>query len=378
LGERGRWLARRRPEWAWALEASSGESVLPADLDQRWAEGTVAERQALLALTHRLAPARARQLVAESWKQEKAEQRLAWLKVLEANVTAEDESLLVSMLSDRSALVRLAAARLLWLLPESELARRIRARVEGLLELESSGGMLSKLKSAVGARPARTLRAKLPPEKYEPTWEKDGIVEKPSEGGGRRQFWLTQMVAAVPPAHWTTRWGVSPCDLVALVREHELSDALLDGFTSAAIRHDAREWYTPLWDAWNVASCRPLFSEDPEHALLLRLVPEDAEPRLIKLLDVARKVYLVASVPGPWPEKLSKLVLDGMTELRCEWTELLPHAALVIPVELLPMQVSAPVLSNENDYTGRAYLRALERFQTIAALRQSVAREIAS
>lgn len=401
LGERGCWLARQRPEWAWALETSSGERELPADLEQRWAEGSAAERKALLALARRLAPDRGRTLVAEGWKHEKAEQRLAWLELLSEGLSRADEPLLAGMLSDRSASVRVTAARLLWRLPESALATRLRGRADRLLELETPRGVLAKLQSAVGSRPARVLRVELPPETYDATWEKEGIVETPPHGAGRRQFWLAQLLASVSPAHWSARFGVPPAELLAAAEAHELSSVLLDALTSAALRHGTSDWYAPLWDAWARTSEPPVLNKEPERELLLRLSPAEAEPRLLGLLSSRHKISLLATFPGPWPASVARAVLArlpatpsseapspgepigsigpvGSVGIVPVWTELWAHAALALPLELLPEQLAVPPLAEGSDYAAHAYVRARERFQAIVSLRLALAREITS
>ncbi len=78
----------------------------------------------------------------------------------------------------------------------------------------------------------------------------------------------------------------------------------------------------------------------------------------------------------PWPRAVATQFLSGMTAYRPEWTALFAEAAMAIPAELLPTTVTAPEVP-ENDYRGQAYLRALERFQSIASARRAIAEEIA-
>lgn len=277
LGARGLWLARMKPAWAWALLPSTTAITLPLDVEARWEDATQAERRALLAAVRQADPGLARKLIAGSWKQEKAEQRLAWLELLTANLSPEDEPLLIGMLTDRSSQVRNAAAQLLWCLPESELALRLRARLDGLVTLEAPAtGMLGKLKMLAGAEASGSVQFELPPEAFDPTWEKDGIVESPPQGVGRRQWWLGQLLSAVPSDHWVSRFGISPEKLVQAALGSEHRNMVLDGLSSAALRHRAADWYAPLWDAWQSVETPAVLTHQIMQALSARLSPEHA------------------------------------------------------------------------------------------------------
>jgi Family of unknown function (DUF5691) len=62
-GERGRWLAALNPAWRY---------VLPADLEARWKEGSLADRRKLLAELRPTEPARAFAWLHETWPDENA------------------------------------------------------------------------------------------------------------------------------------------------------------------------------------------------------------------------------------------------------------------------------------------------------------------
>jgi hypothetical protein len=373
LGARGVWLGAQRPEWSWAREASATDEALPPDFDQRWADGTAGERRALLRLARRLSDDRGRGLVSASWKQEKAEQRLAWLEELEMGVSSDDEALLTSMLGDRSSQVRVAAARLCWKIPGSAIALRVRERVTSLLSFQPpKGGLLGKLKAALSSGPG-AFEVSLPPETYDPEWEREGILENPQLKIGRRQWWLQQMVSAVPPNHWAQHFDTTPPAFVDAVLPHDMAGVLLDGFTQAALLHGGSGWIAALWDGWMRSKVAPT-TPGALSRLAERLSPDDAEERGLALAEREGGATLLASFPRPWSPRLSKLVLSRLGQVQPEWSELLRFAALAIPVDLLPEAV--PTLDvAENDYLGRAHLRALERFQTVSGLRRSIARE---
>jgi hypothetical protein len=334
---------------------------LPSDLEQRWAEGSAVERKVLLGRLRRYAPALARQLVAEAWKPEKLEQRQAWLEVISSRVDPEDEPWLVSLGSDRSASIRVASGRLLWRLPGSEVARRAVERARAWVSFD--GG---------------AWRVTLPPEAYDPSWERDGIAESPPPGQsiGKRQWWLLQALWAVPPELWLPAPGASPAALLDAARAHEFGSVLLDGISGAALSMEARAWFAPLWDAWFQLDGPSALPEPPLATLSARLDPDAAASRGLALLQTEARLALLAFLPRPWPEPVARGFLAALKGGRVFSGEVLSAAALGIPVELLPESIALPEPASPDAAT-RAQLRALDRFRTVAAVRREIAQETA-
>jgi hypothetical protein len=358
LGERGLWLARQRPEWGWALALGTPEA-LPADVEQRWVEGTAVERKVWLGRLRRYAPELARKLVAEAWKQEKLEQRQAWLEVIASRVDAEDEPWLASLASDRSASIRIASARLLWRLPGREVARRARERSRAWVSFDG-----------------RAWRVTLPPEPYDPAWEHDGIAEAPPPGQsiGKRQWWLLQALWAVPPDSWLPEPDASRAALLEAVLGHEFGGVLLDGISGAALSMGNAAWVAPLWDAWSKVDWVTALPEPPLRTLTARLEAEAARSRGLALLQNDARSALLAYLPRPWPEPVAQGLLAALRGGRPFPGDVLSAAALGIPVELLPDSIALPDPALL-DPAARAQLRALDRFRTIAAVRREIAQE---
>jgi hypothetical protein len=359
LGRRGAWLARQRPEWAWALVA--GEGALPADFERRWSEANAAERRQLFALMRQEDPSRGRELAAEAWRQERAEQRAAFAEAFAINLQPADQTFLSSLLEDRSALVQRIAARLLWRLPGSEVAARMRARAC----------------AHVGFVPERCVwNVNLPPEPLDPSWLRDGITEQPPASCplGQRQWWLQQLVAAVPCATWQASSLATPQQLAAAAATHEFGGALLDGMTRAALQFDERTWFAPLWDAWAKSDLDGAVTPEPRIVLSRKLSAQEVAARAPQLVSEDKLRVLLEYLPRPWPEALALRVLAAISELRVSFREVIPVAALAIPVALLPDAVPLPE-STQVEYPLRAFVRALADFQEVAALRRSIAAE---
>lgn len=222
-GERGRWLAAHNPAWSWLL------GVAPASLEERrrtWEEGAVEARLAAVAATRADAPAEARGSIEAAWKSEKAGLREQLVDALGDGLSADDEPFLALALANRAAGVRAAAARLLARLETSPLAARARARAEALLSYAApSGGVLASLKSKLGTRSHGALTV-TPPKTFAAEWADDGLIEKAPAGTGARAYWLGQLLAFVPPAHWEARFSAAPEALVGAAATGEWADAV--------------------------------------------------------------------------------------------------------------------------------------------------------
>ena len=134
LGERGDWLARQREEWRYAVRVRD---------EAQWSSDSQAERLALLQYLRTVDPARGRELLASTWDTELARQRRAFLAVLAIGLSLEDEPWLETVLDERSAETRAAAAALLARLPDAALVHRLRERALNVLRGTLAAGRLA-------------------------------------------------------------------------------------------------------------------------------------------------------------------------------------------------------------------------------------------
>jgi hypothetical protein len=292
LGERGRWLARFNAFWRWALETPAEGDPLPPDADAIWQEGTPARRRALFRQARATDSARAREWLAAVWKQEKADMRAELVQLLRINLAEDDEPLLTPALDDKSEKVRAQVTTLLARIPTSPLAVRMRERADALLP-----------------HPASVSGIKLP-KALDPTWVRDGIMEAPPRGTGKRAWWLMQLIAAVPPTHWQERFGLAPADLILACQSTEWTTALMEGWSRAALAHQSAEWIEPLWRWW-LATTEPstpggLAVRDLRDQLGALVPQANGEAAAAQIMaDPSAPAYeswdgLVGALPTPW------------------------------------------------------------------------------
>ena len=306
LGARGRWLSGFNRAWAWAAETPAGETAhVPADAETIWQEGSAGQRIALLRRLRAVDPERGRRWATAAWKQEKADFRQDMLRALAVALSADDEPLIEAALDDRAAAVRTEAAELLARLPGSAYASRMAARAETLL-VYTDGKLDVRLPKTL---PADAVR--------------DGIAAKPPSGTGERAWWLEQILARVPLAHWTTRFDSPPDALIAAAAGSSWRHVLLDGWTRAAARFAARDWAAALWNAWREAPAKgrrtAALEDDELRASIARLLPYEmvagavanALEQAVTDDDTALDEEL-EPLPIPWTTEIGKAYLRGL------------------------------------------------------------------
>jgi hypothetical protein len=96
-GERGRWLARQNPAWAWL---HTGDITQPPD-PASWETGTAEERLAWFVRVRASAPDEARQRLEQTWAEETADFRAEATEGMRTGLGMADEAFLTRGLKDR-------------------------------------------------------------------------------------------------------------------------------------------------------------------------------------------------------------------------------------------------------------------------------------
>ena len=231
VDRRGAWLMAMNPKW----RVGVAEHDDPAAV---WSTGTKDQRVSALRRLRATDPAAAVALARSTWAEDGADERTAFVEALAAGLGDADEPFLEGCLDDRSKQVRAAAADLLARLPNSALVRRMTDRATPLLTFTPAvaGGLVRKGVAAVVA-----VRL---PAAFDKGWERDGVTDK-GLGHGQRQWWLRQLVAAVPPSHWSTAWGVA-ADAAVGAASDDFGDVLVDAWADATVRHPDAAWAAAL------------------------------------------------------------------------------------------------------------------------------------
>ncbi|HEU5202676.1 MAG TPA: DUF5691 domain-containing protein [Candidatus Limnocylindrales bacterium] len=315
-GPRAAWLAGMVPGLAgdtWWRTAD--------DWDEGWAATPSGPARAGLLRRFRQEDLeRARTSLAGWWSNVASEDRARVLAAIEVNLDPADQPFLDQALEDRRADVRRAAARLLVLIPDSGLTRRLEAAAQPLL---SSGGRLRK-----------SLKVALPNPSDQ--FEALGFTSRPAPGYGERAWLLRQLLAHVRPRRWTAWLNA---DVAALVDQAARSDEarpLLEGWIDATGRFGDREWAEALLRNTTVAD-KVTSSVGQVLDGLSPVERAQAVADAAGNLEASSLAALAATVPAPWPDPLSDAVLAAARALGREQYpapplyELIRVAALRLP-----------------------------------------------
>lgn len=299
LGKRAQWLGAFRDDWKWIAEAFTDDAVgIPENAKSLWEEGTLPQRLEVLRRVRASDPAMARDWVIQVFPQEKAEPRGSFLECFSVNLSAEDEPFLDKVLDDRAASVRSIALRLLARIPTSALTKRIAERALVMLRQHAH-------ERKIGV---------YPPTKYDKTWERDGVAEKPPQGTGERAFWLQQTLCLSPPSLYCAQFQSDPKDIIAHIHS-DFEQAALLAISDAALVHDDADWMGALWDYWRIQQSgrRNYNYEIAQKAqeLFARLSPAQIEARLLRFSEKSDDFRdLLPNVPAPWSEPLGRAAVE--------------------------------------------------------------------
>jgi len=302
-GPRALWLAALNPDWKFALRAGGGAVGAAAAAEDEsararlWEEGLFAERVALLTAVRREDPAAGLDMLASTWRTERAEDRLMFMDALRTGLSPADEPFLEEALADRSRNVRATAAELLSALPGSALAARMAARARSCVSLTAEG-------IAVEA-----------PYECDAAMERDGVAPKPPSGRGERSWWLGQLVDAAPLSTWTGRFGGrSPEEIVALPVLDDWQPDLHASWCRAAVRQRDAAWARALLGPPPDGSGPVTPVGDP--AKLLSILPAQERAvwvaRFVAAHGLSEAFQMLGACAVPWSPELGRAVIDAL------------------------------------------------------------------
>ncbi|BBA99628.1 hypothetical protein RVR_6332 [Actinacidiphila reveromycinica] len=302
-GPRALWLAELNPEWKFALRSGGGAVGArtaagdAAAAGRLWEEGLFAERVALLTRLRQTDPSGARELLASTWRSERAEDRLMFMDALRTGLSPADEPFLESSLADRSRNVRSTAAELLSALPSSALAGRMAARARSCVSLGPDG---------------ITVEA---PYACDAAMERDGVAAKPPGGRGERSWWLGQLVEAAPLSTWPERFGGrTPEQIVALPVLDDWQPDLHAAWCRATVRQRDAAWARALLGTPSARGGPVAAIGDP--AKLLAILPADERACWVSEFVAAHGLPEAFQMLGvcavPWSAPLGRAVVDAL------------------------------------------------------------------
>lgn len=299
IGPAGRWLIERHPQW---------RELTPAG---PWSAGTALQRQRLFAHLRQTDPAQARQLLSADWAQLDFREKAGFLDLFNPALSPADEPFLETCLDDRRQEVRRRAADLLARLEEAALPQRLFRALNRYLQVGEEGNLQVEL-------PAELDEALL----------RDGITEKPAAGQkvARKEGWLLQMLARIPPTWWNDAFGTDPAGCIRLFQQAGRPEPWLTALGEAALRYLAPQWMEALLLHWEESGHEGPWKDSlPEQ--LMDALPAAAFNRLAlrsfrrhgRLPEAGSlAAHLLSRGRHDWPEQLSVLFIQALKQWLAE------------------------------------------------------------
>jgi hypothetical protein len=299
IGERGLWLAKQNPDWAWV-----GGTMAGIEDSSLWETGLPQVRLELLKHLRASDPARARELLASTWKDDSPDDRALFLDALSIQLADADEEFLEQALGDKRKEVRKCAAKLLARLPHAKFAERMIARADQYVHfIAGEAGGLLKMKRSKPAAIDLSL-----PEHLEAAWQRDSIDAKPPKGIGEKAWWIIQLLESTPLRHWSAKWNVAPGEIVSASLASEWKSELVEAWTRGSLLQRSADWAEALFPA-----AKELGKTDRLPKLLELMNPASVEESLAALLDAkAPEAQLVFLTRHDWSADFSGRVLSWL------------------------------------------------------------------
>lgn len=365
IGERGEWLAVQNPDWYY---------VYAIRRDDVWETGSREERLLLLEHLRNADPTKARELLATTWPQESAKDRVVFLEKFATGINSSDEPFLNEALNDRSVEVRRAARALLASLPNSNFSRRVKQLANQVLSFKKPLIGKARIDVTLPEDPIAWLKAN--------DIEIDSPPRNTTQSVGPKAWFLKELISLIPVAHWSELWKKTPLEIIRAGDESEWRESFTLGFLAAARRDRDPGWIEAL--VFFTAT-------DPKQPPLIELVAYLPAARLEALsLDALKSesAELHSALPlllahhSAWSDHLSRAVVARIKKRISEGKDNVADWQTKAALKQFARYVS-PALYDElasgwpvESQSWSTWSKPVDTFQTLLAFRRDMHRAI--
>ena len=219
LGRRGQWLITLKPAW---------QTLALQITENSWLAGNQQERIAFLQKIRETKARKFWDYLNEVWPKEPYRNKIAFLEILEGQVTLEDEPFLLPYLEDRRKEVRKKVASLLSSIKESTLVHTLTQ--EGFSYLKWNAQNVFEV----------ALPQSFPDHLLQFGLEKNRKKER--KQWGAKGDWVFQILTHIPPSFWEGHFGKSPTQCVQAIHKSEWRKLLLRALIISLNKHPEVNW----------------------------------------------------------------------------------------------------------------------------------------
>ena len=225
-GNRGEWLGNFNEAWNFSKQQSAAE---------QWHTGMPEQRKAVLKETRMTDPVVANEWLQQSWAQEDAASKLAFLEILSDTVNSEDIPFLEKLSTEKSKKVKEVALSLLKCIPGSPVVVQYQ-------QLLKETVVLKKEKALLGLSSKTVLQwqlpAAIPGETFKTGIEKLSSTKDLSD----EHFIIYQLMQHVPPPFWEQQLDGSPGQIIELFQTDTTGKKMLFALLTAIKNFKDKEW----------------------------------------------------------------------------------------------------------------------------------------
>jgi hypothetical protein len=365
LGQRGEWLAAQNPDWHYATRRDEKEV---------WETGTRDERVVLLEHLRTTDPMKASELLAVTWPQESAKDRVVFLEKFAVGLNAGDEPFLNEALHDRSVEVRRTARTLLAALPSSDFSRRLQGLAHQILSFKKPLIGKARIEVTLPEDPIAWLKAN--------EVEIDSPPRAANQSVGPKAWALKEMVSLIPVGHWNELWKRTPIEIIRAGDESEWRESFALGFVAAARRDCDADWIEALVFFTATDPQQPPLTELVAYLPTARLEALSLDALKSESAELHSILPLLMAHRSAWSDQFSRAVVNsikkrisGGTDNIADWqtkASLKQFARYVSPA--LYDELASGWPAESESWSG--WSKGVDAFQTLLAFRRDMHRAI--
>jgi hypothetical protein len=225
-GKRGEWLGRFNEAWNFSQNQTA---------EQSWQTGTPEQRKTILKEIRTADPELAREWLLQTWAQEDANTKVAFLEILAVNINETDIAFLETLSTEKSKKVKDAAIDLLKKIPSS-------AIVQQYAPLLQQSVTLKKEKALLGLSSKIALAFHLPSTIDESIF-KTGIDKlSNTKEFTDDEFIIYQLVRSVPPSFWEKQLSASPGNIITHFQKDTTGKKMMPALVLAIRQFNDTNW----------------------------------------------------------------------------------------------------------------------------------------
>jgi hypothetical protein len=225
-GKRGEWLSRFNESWNFSQNQTT---------EQLWQTGSPDQRRTIFRQTRTSDPSLARAWLQQTWAQEDANTKAAFLEIFAINICEADIAFLESLSTEKSKKVKEEALGLLKKIPSAAVVQLYQQVMQQSVELK-------KEKALLGLSSKLVLKFNLPATVDEAIF-KTGIEKLSNDKAFTDdELIIFQLIRSVPPTFWQTHFSAGPQTVIDLFQKDNIGKKMMPALVIATSNFKDTDW----------------------------------------------------------------------------------------------------------------------------------------